>query len=283
MSTELELRLIGAASPAGEIRLADLAAIAASLHEISMRVGRAYIGTEGPGRTKQAIEELSQLRLRGVAPGSTRLTLARGPADTLDLELPAAAEIDTRFWEVIDGVARDQRPDWASDLIAESAAYFVEALQSAAPTVEVTMNSRRSVQIRTKEIHRETWIRERKVAQTEAVVTGRLEAVDLRSGRFRVVDDVGHRIALDHVPAPTTAAHLINRRIRATGTGVLGQDGQLKEIDRPSIEEQFLPPSWTGHVASDLESELSKPGPDYDGGVEFTDEEFADFLAATDH
>lgn len=283
MSTELELRLIGAASPAGEIRLADLVAIAASLQELSLRIGRSYLGGEGPGRARGAVEELTQLRLSEITSGSTRLILARGPAAALDFELAEEAELERRFWDVMDGVAKDQRPDGTSDLIADSAASFVAALQSVAPTVEVTMGSRRQVRIRTTEIHRETWIRERKVAQTEAVVTGRLEAVDLRSGRFRVVDDVGHRIALDHVPAPTTAAHLINRRIRAIGTGVLGQDGQLKEIDRPSIEEQSLPPSWTGHVASDLDAELSKPGPDYDGGVEFTDEEFADFLAATDH
>lgn len=283
MSTELQLRLIGATSPDGEIRLADLAAIAGSLQDLSLRIGRSYLGAEGPGRTKSSIEELSQLRLGGIAPGSTRLILTRGPTDTFDVELAEEAELERQFWAVLDGVGQDQRPDGTSDLVALSAAAFVDALKSAAPTVEVTLGTRPPVLIRTTEIHRETWLSEVDVTGAEFVVTGRLEAVDLRNGRFRVVDDVGNRIALSQVPERTTAAQLINRRIQATGTGVLGSGGELKEIERPTIEEQVLPSSWTATVATNLADELSKPGPDYDGGVDFSDQEFAQFLAAMDH
>lgn len=113
---------------------------------------------------------------------------------------------------------------------------------------------------------------------TSVVVAGRLEAVDMRSGRFRIADDVGHRIALEDVPEPSTVAHLINQRVRAIGTGSLGNDGQLKGVIAPSITPESLPSTWFARDSDDLTAELSKPGPSFGDGVELTDEEFADFM-----
>lgn len=280
MSSEVELTLEGASSPAGEIRLADLAALAQSLQELSLRIGRAFVDAEGPGRTPRAIEDLSQLRLRGIDKGSTRLTLARGPAGALDLELAESAALDRRFWEVIEAVGKDERPGWVTDLVADSAASFVEAVQSAAPTVEVIMSRYEPVRIRTQEIHPETWMREGPTADQETVVvTGRLEAVDLRSGRFRVVDDVAHRIGLDDVPEAEAVAHLINHRVRVVGSGIVGRDGQLKAVRQPTIIQESLPSSWFHRERADLTAELAKPGPTFGEGVELTDEEYAEFVA----
>lgn len=47
MSPELELRLIEASAPDGEIRLSDLAEIARTLQELSLRIGRQYADAGG--------------------------------------------------------------------------------------------------------------------------------------------------------------------------------------------------------------------------------------------
>ncbi len=47
--------------PSGEIAIKDLAALATALQELTTRISRDPINTPGPGRTKQFMEELSQL------------------------------------------------------------------------------------------------------------------------------------------------------------------------------------------------------------------------------
>lgn len=98
------------------------------------------------------------------------------------------------------------------------------------------------------------------------VVTGQLEAVDLRSSRFRIRDDMGHRIPLEDVPRATEVGHLVGHRVRAVGFGILGSDGQLKGIKGPAIEEESIPPSWSVGAARGWTSELSKPGPSPETG-----------------
>lgn len=282
MSSELELRLEGASSPAGEIRLADLAALAQSLQDLSLRVGRAFVDAEGPGRTPRAIEDLSQLRLRRIDGGSTRLTLALGPADVLDVEVTEAVELDRMFWEVIYGVGKDQRPEWVTGLVADSAAAFVSALQSAAPTVEVTMSPYEPVRIRTREIHRETWTSERQVADQESVVvTGLLEKVDLHSHAFRIRDDVGNTIELTQVPHDRAVATLIGSHITAMGHGVRNRSGRLT-LEAPVIGSEQHPVHASRVPSAIPLSEIldASPGPSPAGAVELTDEEYAAFLEA---
>lgn len=53
----------------------------------------------------------------------------------------------------------------------------------------------------TQTLRKEVWLATPGARVVEdVVVTGMLEAVDLRSGRFRIRDDVGSRISLDDVP-----------------------------------------------------------------------------------
>lgn len=137
MTSDLELRLIGGPTPDGEIRLRDLAALTEALQEVSLRIGRDSINATGPGRTKQFMEELTELRLSAITAGSTGLLLSRGPTDKLDIPLNEQQLVDDRFWELIAAVGEDTRPDWVGDLIAESAAKLVAALKTAAPEIEV--------------------------------------------------------------------------------------------------------------------------------------------------
>ncbi|BBX73958.1 hypothetical protein MSHI_18640 [Mycobacterium shinjukuense] len=280
MAHEFEVRLIGSNMPAGEIALATLANLAEGLQELTLRIGRDRLPSPGSGRTAEVITSLTSMRLVGLAAGSTRLRFARGPVDELDLDLTASGEIDARFWEILDGVAANSRPPWVTDLIADSTRKFVAALLSSAREVELTGRGRQPIKIATAALRAEVWQPGAPdITASDVVVTGRLEAVDLRSGRFRVVDDVGNRFNLDHVPDPVAVAHLINHRVRAVGSGRLDPTGHLKGLDSPFIEAQELPASWLSPKAVDLGAELAKPGPKLGGGVELTDDEFDEFMA----
>lgn len=59
MMKEIELHLVDAAAPSGEIAIKDLAALATALQELTTRISRDPINTPGPGRTKQFMEELA--------------------------------------------------------------------------------------------------------------------------------------------------------------------------------------------------------------------------------
>ncbi|MBA3310748.1 MAG: hypothetical protein H0U28_11985 [Nocardioidaceae bacterium] len=53
----------------------------------------------------------------------------------------------------------------------------------------------------------------------------------------------------------------------------------MRGLDDPVLEAAPLPKEWGAGIGVDWSAELAKPGPDAQGGVELTDEEFADFLA----
>jgi hypothetical protein len=114
MIKEIELRLVDAPAPSGEIAVKDLAALAIALQELTTRISREVINMPGPGRTKQFMEELSQLRLHAVEPGSTVLRFSKGPTDKLDVDLPEQAVADDRFWEIVRAMGDDSRPEWAT-------------------------------------------------------------------------------------------------------------------------------------------------------------------------
>lgn len=282
MTTEIELRLVDAPAPSGEVTVKDLTALAAALQELTTRISRDVANTPGPGRTKQSMEELSQLRLRAVEAGSTVLRFTKGPADKLDVDLPEQAEADERFWDVVEAMAQDHRPDWVTDLIAESVGKLVNAVHAAAPTVILAAPLRPEVRIVSSAIHVETWASAR--VQTGAFLTaaGRLEKVDLRSHEFRLRDDVDNTVVLRNVENDAAAAQLVGQWVKAQGIGMLHTSGRLIalrdarvfQIDDPAAE--YL----GGRVVSREEILASAPGPDIDGGVDLTDEEFAAFLEA---
>jgi hypothetical protein len=107
MPNEIELRLVDAAAPSGEVAVKDLTALATALQELTTRISRDVINTPGPGRTKQFMEEFSQLRFRAIEAGSTVLRFSKGP---IDVDLPEEAVADDRFWEIVQAMADDRRP-----------------------------------------------------------------------------------------------------------------------------------------------------------------------------
>lgn len=283
MTTEIELRLIDASAPSGEIAVKDLTALATALQELTTRISRDVANTPGPGRTMQFVEELAQLRLRGIEAGSTVLQFSKGPTDKLDIDLPQQATVDDRFWELMRAIGEDRRPDGVSDLIAESVAKLVSAFQAAAPTVILAGASRGKVQISSAATHAETWLP--KPVHSSAVMSaaGRLEKVDLRSHEFRLRDDVDNTVDLKHVENDAVAAQLVGQWVTAQGTGVLHASGRLLALDNAQVKHVDDPTAgYLGGQVVPLEEILaSAPGPDPDGGIDdLTDEEMAAFLKA---
>lgn len=281
MTRDMELRLIDAPVPSGEITAKDLAALAGALQELSTRIARYTVHTPGPGRTKQFMEEFAQLRLRAVEPGSTVLKFNRGPTDKLDIDLPEQKAADDRFWEIVAAIKEDRRPDWATDLIAESAARLVIAFRDAAPRVSLSDSAHPAVEIDSVRIHIETWTSQRIQTGTRMEARGRLEKVDLRSHEFRVRDDIGQSVDLKHVADDIDAARHVGKWVIATGGGVLAShrlvaldNASITLLDDPAIniaDEEILT------LAEILES---APGPNPGGGLDLADEEFTAFLKA---
>ena len=282
MAKDIELQLIDSNVPDGEIVVKDLAALTTALQELTTRIGREVINTPGPGRTKQFMEEFAQLRLRGIEAGSTVLVFSKGPTDKLDMDLPEQQVADDRFWEIVKAIAEDQRPEWATDLIAESAGKFVDALQAAAPKAVFRGPTRDDVAIESAHIHADTWTSKRLLTDTVMTAKGRLEKVDLRSHEFRVRDDVDQAVDLKHVEDDVSVAQFVGQWVVARGAGVLLSSGRLVALDNAVIEPVTDPVSSLPEpIGVDLQSILaSTPGPDPLGGVDVSDEEFDAFLEA---
>ncbi len=282
MMKEIELRLVDAPAPNGEIAVKDLAALATALQELTTRISREVVNTPGPGRTKQFMEELSQLRLHAVEPGSTVLRFSKGPTDKLDVDLPEQAVADDRLWEVLRAMGEDRRPDWATDLIAESVGKFVNAIQAAAPTVIFGAPSRPDVRIASAAMHVETWTPTCVRTGTVMTAAGRLEKVDLRSHEFRLRDDVDNTVDLKRVENDTVAAQLVGQWVVAQGTGIQHASGRLVALQNARVLPADDPAAdYVGPKVVALEEILSSaPGPDPNGGLDLTDDEFAAFHEA---
>lgn len=276
-----ELRLEKLAEPPGEVRLSSLAGLASTLQELETRIGRHLAQQRGPGRTPRVIEELTELRLVMLAEGSARLGVRRGVDSTLDLDLEIGREIDAHFEEVVSGISAAQRPAWANPLIADTAGRLIEALQRSAPEAVFVFPGGREVALDTTAVDRSVWREPSASRTTTLVVVGLLEAVDLQSHRFRVRDDAGNGIPLNNVVGAAEAAGLVGRRVRATGTVVSEPSGKVKRLDEAVVATSALPASWTALRGPSLSELLrSSLGPDPDGGIDMSDDEFDDFLAA---
>lgn len=282
MTRDLEFRLIGGSTPDGEIRLRDLAALTEALQELSLRIGRECINATGPGRTKLFMEELTELRLSSISAGSTRLVFSKGPTDKLDVSVDEQRIVDDRFWDVIAAVGDDARPDWVTDLVAESAAKLVAALKATAPKVDVSSPGRSSVHMVTERIHTDTWVGPRTRMTSQMSAAGRLEKVDLRAHEFRIRDDAGNAVELKHVDNDRVVAQLVGRWVIARGQGILERHGNLVALDAAQLETAHDPAMpYTVRPPVSLESILATAGgPDPAGGLSLDDDEFAAFLEA---
>lgn len=280
MSADLTLALIGGDTPDGHIGLADLSNIANSLQELSLRIARSCVPSDSLGRPNALVSEMSRLQLSGLSEGSTVLSIRRGSHEMLNIPLENEQTMAERFVSAVEGLAHGSRPSWADDAVAESGTKLIRALRQAAPTAEFRIDGRPPIRVDTRSVDLGAWAeRDAHGAREEVVITGKLEAVDLRTARFVVVDDLANSIRLEGVEDAEAVAYLIGERVEARGQGQRGQRGSSLSITRPVLTAAPLPDAWVHHGAEDLERELSKPGPQIDSGIELDDEEYDDLVA----
>ncbi len=282
MIEELQLRLLGAAAPSGEIPVRDLAALAGALQELSTRIARDVVDGAGPGRSTQFVEELAELRLTAVESGSTVLLFSKGPLGKLDFELADEVKVGARFWEIIEGIAEDRRPESATELISQTAAKLLSAIKAAGAEVVFSSPGRHVVTVVSDATHLETWSERSFLLSNGASAAGRLEKVDLHSHSFRLRDAVGNAVTLKQVKNDSTAGRLIGQWVVAEGVAEMDRLGRLIGLQHARVEEVVDPAaSFVGGYVVSLEEILATaPGPELGAGIELTDDEFADFLRA---
>lgn len=284
MSTQFELRLVGADAPPGELDAADLLAIVGSLQQISTRLGRVETDAAPRGRPSREVQRVGRLRI-GLAPGSTRVLFERRTDTTsLDFDMEDEAAVDNAFQRVIESMVTNERPAWVTDPVAEGVADLAVALKSAAPRVEFCVDGAIQASFQTDSIHREPWRpAPRESDPDDAVVfVGRLEKVDIKRHDFRIRDDIGNEYALPKVADDTSVMHLIGAHVRVAG--VAERDGLGRVA---SIREAHIAPAVDPSVDTPIESEVplaaileAAPGPSGRGVPGLTEEEADAFFEA---
>lgn len=283
MTTQFEFRLIGGEAPEGELDADQLLAIVQSLKDIVTKLGRAETEAEASGRPPKRVGRVSRLTI-GLAPGSTRVLARRASLGehALDFDLAEEQGFDQKFEDLVQGIALDTRPDWVSETLASSAADLTVALQKAAPEVEFTVAGRVRRVFKTAETHRETWRAPATDTPSEAVtVVGRLFAVNLKSHRLLVQDDVGSEFALPKVENDLEVGQLIGSYVSVTGTPERDARGRLTEIHGAAIGPAAAPAGAGIRDAVSLDAILaSAPGPAAGGIPGLTEAEANAFFEA---
>jgi len=265
-SRNYELRLEGISSPSGEISLRDLTDIGGALQLTATRIARQVAGAEGPGRSPSHVDRISELRLTGIAEGSTRLKLRLGENSTLPMPDSDEDIVARRLEETFLAIATNDPPGWASPPVLQSIGRFVSYLATAGATRMTASWGNGDVVgsqvIAVTELDVSVWNVDN-TRQTEMVsVTGRLDKVDLRARRFRVRDDVGHDINLEDVVDVDAAALLIGQRVVATGAAE-HDAARLVRIVEPTLSPEEVPTSWSAEVPLEVPAFGSMPS----GGI----------------
>lgn len=282
MSAQFEFHLRGASAPEGQLDADHLLAIVTSLKEIAIKIGRAETDAEPVGRAPKRVHRVAKL-LIGLAPGSTTVLARRvgGGDGALEFDLPDEQAFDERFQDLIESIALDQRPNWVSDSLSLAAADLTAALQEAAPEVEFKVSGRSRRTFRTADVHRETWQAAAASPLNAVTFTGRLYAVNLKTHRLQVQDDVGTRVALPDVLNDAYAGRLLGTHVTVTGTPELDARGRLTHIYDSTIEA--APDPLAGEVVPGVVSleEILASAPGIEpGGIELTEAESDAFFEA---
>ena len=281
VADSFSLHLSGADQPQGEIAFAHVPAICEALQTLSTRIGQHLAGKAGPGRPSDVVRHATELRLRGVRPGSTVLDVALGDEAVL-VDVGLEHEVTDSLFELFAGVGQNQPPSWTTATLGEATIGVVDAVGSAATDVSFTSETRAAVRFRPAVVDRAIWPGAAKDAPDVAVVSlsGTLDRADLRSSRFRIRDVTGHDIALEHVENPQAAAKLLGATVTASGISVRNDVGRIIRLRSATVEPVELPPSATRPpVVPDLAHAQPTVIP-VDGVADVSDDEVDEFLAS---
>jgi hypothetical protein len=240
-----EIRFIGTGLPGGVIDAADLARICAALQELASRVGRWVFDAADVGRLSKAPEEVTRVRVTGLAQGSTRLCLSTGSAQgSFHSTSPLADRTNELFWGIVRGSGTRDFPKDAPGPVRRTALEFVKALDGPAPKVEVRATSPGfdpdPVTFAPKNATASAWFKAEPeaAAETTQTVSGTLEMVNLHTGRFRIRDSVNTTFDLVDVPHAMRAAQLVGQVVAATGSPA---SGRARTITGPELRPVGLP------------------------------------------
>lgn len=282
MTTKFEFRLVGAPAPEGQLDADSLIAIITSLKEVATRIGRLETDADRVGRPPKRAQQVAQL-LIGLEPGSTRMLVRRAGAgeDALDIDTSEEQAFDERFEELVESIATDTRPLWVSDSLSAAAGDLTAALQQAALEVEFTSNGQLRRTFKTAEVHRETWRVAHDVGPEEVAFVGRLFAVNLKTHRLQVQDDVGNQVALPKVTNDAVAGRLLNSYVTASGAPEYDAAGRLTQIHEAIIEAADDPIEHAAVPSVASVEQILASGPGIEpGGIGLTHEESDAFFEA---
>jgi hypothetical protein len=248
-TTTYSLRLEGLDVPDGEISFRDLSGIGEALQLMATRIARQISGYEGRGGTRATLERMSEIRLTGVAKGSTALLMRLGDPDALPyIEGGEEELLNERFEDGLEAIAANTPPEWASPLVKESIGRVAARVQASGARRATTSwgfadKLEPNVVIELVAVDLAVWKVEEEIETHRVQMTGRLDKVDLRARKFRVRDDVGNDVTLEDVADIDAAATLIGQRVVATGVAER-ENGRVVRIVEPSIAAEDLPANW---------------------------------------
>jgi hypothetical protein len=297
----LHLRLSGQNGHDGEIPLTDLAKVADQTQRVVTRIARGMIDDRNPGPIPKNVFDATTLFLVGLGVGSTVLEIALSePAENIlsaqDMPLELGEIALTAFTESLEILSEDEPepvlPVGIDDRAVEGIDQWLRALRRYSRITIDAKLGRNSFQA---EIVPRVARRRLQSAMSQPAMpyvsshhqalTGRLYALNLRTGTFRIEDDAGHSIQLT-VPEDmrTEAAQLVNIRVRAIGNASLDEHHRLRSFNVAALEEL---PELVDQMAFFERHDLIEPSrpitaDDLTLGVipDLSDDEIDEFMAA---
>lgn len=297
----LRLHLSGKGVRDGEMPLADLAKVADQTQRVITHIARGLIDDRSPGPIRGNVADATTLFLIGLGRGSIVLDIALAdPAqDTLKAQgMPIQlGEIAiTALAQSLEILSEDEPtpvlPVGIDDKAVEDIDHWLRTLRS---YQHVTIDAELSHSSFQAEIVPRDARKKLKNATSQPTmpyisadhqaITGRLYALNLRTGTFRIEDDARHSIRLT-VPEDmrSEAAQLIDAKVRAIGKVSLDEHHRLLSFNVASLEEL---PDLIDQLAFFERHDLIEPpriitSDDLSQGVipDLSNDEIDDFMAA---
>lgn len=299
----LHLRLTGHGSSAGEIPLVELAKVAEHTQRLVTRIASGMIDDQSFRRPRREIVTATTLTLIGLRSGSTVLDIAlpETSSETLSAENmpPELGEMALVILAESLEILREDDPApvlpvGVDDNVAHNIDQWLSALRGyTSISMDTELNSGT---IQTEFIPRVARARLKLAASQPSlpyvsannqVLTGRLYALNLRTGTFRIEDDARHSIQLS-VPEDVRneAAQLVNTRVRAYGRASLDNRYRLLSFAVAALEQL---PELMSQMAFFEHHDLVEPprvieAHDLSEGIvsDLSDEEIDAFMTALD-